>query len=101
MGVKPSPNERPDLSFNFTATSNSIRCVFKRMGSLLSEKKNWGTLNSFEKDGLYKYFGIEGCKIHNFDFHSHVSKGEINSYSNGQHSCPFLFSKNGVHKTKP
>ena len=90
MGVKPSSNERPDLSFNFTATSNSIRCVFKRMGSLLSEKKNWGTLNSFGKDGLY-ILELKAVK-YNFDFHSHVSKGEINSYSNEQHSCqlPFL-----------
>lgn len=55
VGAKASPNGTKELSFNFTATSNSIRCFFKRMWSLLSGTKNWGTLDSFGKDGSYKF----------------------------------------------
>ena len=62
------------------------------MGSLLSGTKSWGTLDNLGKEGTCKCFG---CQICNFGFHSHASKCEINSYLNEQHSCPFLFSKNG------
>ena len=58
-------------------------------------QKSLKTLDSFRKKESYNFFGTEGCQIRNFGFHSHVSKGEISSYSNEQHSCPFLFSKNG------
>ena len=92
---KLSSNKKKDLSFSFTKTSNSMRCVFKRMGSLLSGTKNWGILESFGKEILYKYFGTECCEIHNFDFYLHVSKGEINSYSNEQNIWPFLLVKMG------
>ena len=36
---------------------------------------------------------MEGCEIRSFDIHLHVFKDE-------QHSCPFLFSKNGRGYTK-
>ena len=65
------------------------------MGSLLSGTENGWAPDSFGKERSYKYIRIESCQIRNFNFHSHVSKSEVNTYSNGQHSCPFLYSKNG------
>ena len=44
----------------------------------------------------YKCFRIEGSKICNSDFYSNASISSTHASSNGQDSCPFIFSKNGA-----
>ena len=44
----------------------------------------------------YKCFRIEGSKICNSDFYSNASISSTHASSNGQYSCPFIFSKNGA-----
>lgn len=58
VGAKPSSNERKDLRFNFTTTSNSIRCAFKRIRDLLpgTGTTNWITLDSLMKAAKYTVF---------------------------------------------
>ena len=58
VDAKPSSNERKDLSFNFTTTSNSIRCAFKRIRDLLpgTGTANWITLDSLMKAAKYTVF---------------------------------------------
>ena len=45
------------------------------------------------KQMLYKCFGIEGSKICDSDFYLNASISSIHTSSNGQYSCPFIFSK--------
>ena len=40
----------------------------------------------------YKCFRIEGSKICNSDFYSNASISSTHASSNGQYSCPFIFS---------
>ena len=47
------------------------------------------------KQMSYKCFGTEGSKIYNSDFYSNASVSSIHTSSNGQCSCPLIFSKDG------
>ena len=45
------------------------------------------------KQMLYKCFGTEGSRICNSDFYLNASISSIHTSSNGQYSCPFIFSR--------
>ena len=81
--------------FNFSSTRNTyrFRCFFKRLGSVLPGSQNWGTVDFFGKERSYKCIGAEGCKKCNFDFHSHVSFGQVSSHQNGH----IIIFNNGYH----
>ena len=63
--------------FNFSSTRNTyrFRCFFKRLGSVLPGPQNWGTMDFFGKERSMFW--------RNFDFHSHVSFGQVSSHQNG------------------
>ena len=50
-------------------------------------------MDNVRKQMLYKCFGIEGSKICDSDFYLNASISSIHTSSNGQYSCPFIFSK--------
>ena len=62
MGPKPSSNERKDLIFSPTTTIISIRCVFKRMGSLFSGTKNWGVWTASKKKDHINALELKAAK---------------------------------------
>ena len=75
--------------------TNSLRCIFRRVGCILSRTQNKGTMDIIREKRSYKYLRIESSKIGNFNFLSLVPNCKYNSYKNGQHCCPFLFGENG------
>ena len=86
VGGEPTTNQRENLD-KFAAPNNNInQCFFGRLGVLLPRS--------------YKYFGIEGSKVCNFNFFSFASQGSINTHSNRQYRCPFIFGKNGRTRNK-
>ena len=55
--------------------------------------QDWEIMDIVRKQMLYKCFGIEGSKICDSDFYLNASISSIHTSSNGQYSCPFIFSK--------
>ena len=62
VGPKPSSDERKDLIFSPTTTIISIRCVFKRMGSLFSGTKNWKVWTALEKKDHINVLELKAAK---------------------------------------
>ena len=75
--------------------TNSLRCIFRKLGRILSRTQNRGIIGIIREKRSYKYFRTKSSKICNLIFHSLVPNCKKNSYKNAQHCCPFLFGKNG------
>ena len=93
MGAKSTFNKEKFNNFCISSVNNSFQCFFKRMRSFLPRAQDWEIMNIVRKQMLYKCFGIEGSKICDSDFYLNASISSIHTSSNGQYSCPFIFSK--------
>ena len=52
--------------------TNNFRCIFRRLGCILSRTQNRGAMGITKEKRSYKYFRTESSKICNFNFHSLV-----------------------------
>ena len=61
----------------------------------MSRSKDRRSLDISGEERSNKCFRIEGSEVYNFNFFSFASQSSINTHSNGQYCCPFIFGKNG------
>ena len=78
-----------------TSDTNSIGCLYERLGGVLPRSENRGSMVQIGIKGTYKHSGTEGSKVCNFDIYKNVSTSQNNSFANGQCSSTDLHSKDG------
>ena len=90
---------RGETSFDRpTRHDNSVRCSEnRRLGSILWTHTNRGNLECEGGRLRHKHSGTDSCRTSNKNFYQ-VSKSEVDSYSNRQHSSPFIPSENGGYR---
>ena len=95
VGTESSLKQREVSYILPSPVTNNLRCIFRRLGCILSRTQNRGAMDITREKRSYKYFRTESSKICNFNFHSLVPNCKNNPYKNGQYCCPFLFGENG------
>ena len=65
-----------------------------KVAVLLPWSKDRRSLDISGEKRSYKCFRIESSEVCNFNFFSFASQKSINTHSNGQYYCPFIFGKN-------
>ena len=70
-----------------------------KVEELIAKVKRQGNLALLRRRKIM-CFKIEGSKVCNFTFFLFASQSSINTHSNGQYCCPFMFGKNGRYSKK-